>query len=110
MSRFSNSFIGSVAASHDYHFSRQVDLTEGNISCTTHAVLHKIVTETRGDNRVSTRLCRFTKLESIRHDIAVTIDGEEWSIDSVHTQDVTGVLCTLIRTVVNEAARERYRK
>lgn len=110
MSRFSQSFAGKVAAAHEHQFSQSVTLTEQNTPSTQPAVLHTAIAETRGEKRVHTRKCRFTKLQSLRHDAIVTIDGQDWQIDQVHSITATGVLCTLVRTLVNEVARSGYRK
>lgn len=110
MSRHNSAFGGSIAAAHETYFARLVLVSEAGTTTSTPAVLHRVLTDTRGDNRASTRRCRFTQLTAIRHDAIVTVDGLDWQIDAVHSEGPSGVDLTLVRTDVHEAARGGYRK
>jgi hypothetical protein len=111
-SRFA-ALIRGVAKSHESHFAADVSLTQAGSTITTPAVIHK----SRADSRVidgstviiTTRLVRFTAIDTLRDDATVTIDDEVWSVESIHHY-TTGIGAQLVRTAMQEPARKGFRR
>lgn len=106
--------LGSVKAAHSSQFATGVVVTQAGTSSTTPAVIHNAKAETRTidgtTQSVITRRCRFTDLATLRDDATVTIDGVDWSVDSVGPIPGGGVMATLIRFQATEPARNGYRR
>jgi hypothetical protein len=102
-------------AAHAYFFSSSVTLAEtGSEPRSVQVVLYHARTETRIDehgnqNRVTLRDCRFTELETVRHDATVTIGTEIWIIDEVITREASGLYVRLKKITQYQTSRTAYR-
>ncbi len=102
-------------AAHTYFFSSTITLTEtGSAPRSIAAVLYHARTETRVDehgnqNRVTLRDCRFTELETVRHDATVTIGTETWIIDEVISREASGLYVRLKKITQYQTSRTAYR-
>jgi hypothetical protein len=102
-------------SAHEHFFSEDVTLTETGFSPRSVAVvLYHARTETRIDehgnqNRVTLRDCRFTELDTVRHDATVTIGTEIWIIDEVITREASGLYVRLKKITQYQTSRTAYR-
>lgn len=105
----------SARDAHEHYFARQILLTEpGSEQITVTAVLYKSRTETRTDehgrqNRVTVRDCRFTSLESVRHDATIVADDATWTIDEVISREASGLYVRLQKITQHQTGRVAYR-
>lgn len=114
MSLFTRLLASSAGAVHEHVFATGISFTVAGLTTPTPAVLHAIEATTRtdahGSRRVITRRCRFTNLDTIRHDAIVTIGGDDWTIEDNLTSAAPGVTVRLIRELATQPSRRDYRR